>query len=135
VLNSPALKEFGIQKGTPDPHGGRIDRDPAGEPTGLLYEQALVPVRMATQPGYEDLLRGLKIMNEDFLRYGITSATDASGRNVDEIRAFQKAVAEGWLQVRLYFQVRTRTIQLGEHYLRRAGHRLRNEKLRLGSFK
>jgi len=138
VVNSLALKEFGIQKGTPDPHGGRIDRDPAGEPTGLLYEQALVSVRMATQPGYDDLLRGLKILNEDFLRYGITSATDASGRNPDEIRAFQKAVAEGWLKVRIYFQVRTSgpTIQLGEHYLQSGlvtGYG--NEKLRLGSFK
>jgi predicted amidohydrolase YtcJ len=138
VVNSTALKEFGIQKGTPDPHGGRIDRDPTGEPTGLLYEQALVPVRMATQPGYDDLLRGLKILNEDFLRYGITSATDASGRNMDEIRAFQKAVAEGWLQVRIYFQVRTSlpTINLGEHYLQSGlitGYG--NEKLRLGSFK
>jgi hypothetical protein len=138
VVNSLALKEFGIQKGTLDPHGGRIDRDPAGEPTGLLYEQALVPVRMATQPGYDDLLRGLKIMNEDFLRYGITSATDASGRNPDEIRAFQKALAEGWLKVRIYFQVRTSgpTIQLGEHYLQSGlvtGYG--NEKLRLGSFK
>ncbi len=104
----------------------------------MLYEQALVPVRMATQPGYDDLIRGLKIMNEDFLRYGITSATDASGRNPDEIRAFQKAVAEGWLQVRIYFQVRTSgpTIQLGEHYLQSGlvtGYG--NEKLRLGSFK
>ena len=138
VVNSLALKEFGIQKGTPDPHGGRIDRDPAGEPTGLLYEQALVPVRMATQPGYDDLLRGLKILNEDFLRYGITSATDASGRNSDEIRALQKAAAEGWLQVRIYFQVRTSgpTIQLGEHYLQSGlvtGYG--NEKLRLGSYK
>jgi len=138
VVNSLALKEFGIRKGTPDPHGGRIERDPAGEPTGLLYEQALVPVRMATQPGYDDLLRGLKIMNDDFLRYGITSATDASGRNPDEIRAFQKAVAEGWLKVRIYFQVRTSgpTIQLGEHYLQSGlvtGYG--NEKLRLGSFK
>ena len=138
VVNSFALKEFGIQKGTPDPHGGRIDRDPAGEPTGLLYEQALVPVRTATQTGYDDLLRGLKIMNEDFLRYGITSATDASGRNPDEIRALQKAAAEGWLQVRIYFQVRTSgpTIQLGEHYLQSGlvtGYG--NEKLRLGSYK
>ena len=138
VANSLALKEFGIKNGTLDPHGGRIDRDSSGEPTGLLYEQALVPLRMATQPGYDDLIRGLKIMNEDFLRYGITSATDASGRSPDAIRAYQKAVSEGWLQVRIYFQVRTSgpSIQMGEHYLRSGlvtGYG--NEKLRLGSFK
>ena len=138
VVNSRALKEFGIQRGTADPPGGRIDRDASGEPTGLLYEQALVPLRMATQPGYDDLIRGLKIMNDDFISYGITSATDASGRNPDEIRAFQKAAAEGWLQVRIYFQVLTSgpTIRLGENYLKTGlitGYG--NEKLRLGSFK
>jgi predicted amidohydrolase YtcJ len=138
VLNSLALKEFGIQKGTPDPHGGRIERDPVGEPTGLLYEQALLPARMGTQPNYEELVRGLKVMNEDFLRYGITSATDASGRNPDEIRAFQRGAVEGWLQVRIYFQVRTSgsAIRLGEHYLQSGlvtGYG--NEKLRLGSYK
>ncbi len=138
VINSLALKEFEIQKGSPDPHGGRIDRDKAGEPTGLLYEQALVPIRMSTQPTYDDFLRGLKIMNEDFLRYGITSATDASGRNAEEIRAFQTAVSEGWLKVRIYFQVRTSgaAIQLGEHYLQSGlvtGYG--NERLRLGSYK
>ena len=138
VLNSLALKEFGIQKGTPDPHGGRIERDKVGEPTGLLYEQALVPARMGTQPNFEELVRGLKIMNEDFLRYGITSATDASGRNPEEIRAFQRGAAEGWLQVRIYFQVRTSppSVLLGEKYLQSGlvtGYG--NEKLRLGSYK
>ena len=41
VVNSRALELAGIGRGTPDPQGGRIDRDPAsGEPTGLLQEQA-----------------------------------------------------------------------------------------------
>ncbi|HSR10599.1 MAG TPA: amidohydrolase, partial [Thermodesulfobacteriota bacterium] len=137
VINSPALREFGIQKGTPDPHGGRIDRDEAGEPTGLLYEQALLPVRMSTQPGYDDIIRGLKLANDDFLKYGITSVTDASGRNPDEIRAFQKGVEEGWLKVRVYFQVRTSgPVRVGDNYIQSGlvtGYG--NEKLRLGSYK
>ncbi len=138
VANSLVLKEFQIGKGTPDPHGGRIDRDKAGEPTGLLYEQGLVPIRMSTQPDYAEIIRGLRVANQEFLRYGITSATDASGRNADEIRAFQNGEEEGWLQVRIYFQVRTSgpTIRLGEHYLHSGlvtGYG--NEKLRLGSYK
>jgi predicted amidohydrolase YtcJ len=59
VVNSRALREFGIQKGTPDPHGGRIDRDPTGEPTGLLYEQAGVrrsnPGAEGHEPGFPPL--------------------------------------------------------------------------------
>jgi len=138
VLNSPALSAFGIQKGVPDPPGGKIERDERGEPTGLLYEEALVPVRMKTQPSYEEFIRGFRLMNEDFLRYGITSATDASGRNSDQIQAFQKGTAEGLFQVRIYFQVRTMgaTVRVGEHYLQSGlVTGFGNEKLRLGSYK
>ena len=39
-VNSVALKRCGITSGTPDPEGGRIMRDAAGEPTGILRETA-----------------------------------------------------------------------------------------------
>lgn len=138
VINSLALKEFGISKETADPPGGKIERNSEGEPTGLLYEQALVPIRMRTQPNYNDLIKGLKIMNDDFLSYGITSVTDASGRNPDEIRAFQEGINEGWLKVRICFQVRISPpiIDLGNHYIESGlltG--FGNERLRLGALK
>lgn len=41
VANTRALEIAGVGPGTPDPPGGKIDRDPAtGEPTGVLWEQA-----------------------------------------------------------------------------------------------
>lgn len=39
-VNSPALALGGIDRDTPDPEGGKIVRDAAGEPNGLLYEAA-----------------------------------------------------------------------------------------------
>ncbi|MBT2486378.1 amidohydrolase [Microbacterium sp. ISL-108] len=39
-VNSAALAELGITRDTPDPLGGHIAKDAAGEPTGLLYETA-----------------------------------------------------------------------------------------------
>jgi predicted amidohydrolase YtcJ len=45
VANTKALEEAGIDRGTPDPEGGRIDRDEAGEPTGLLIDEAISLVR------------------------------------------------------------------------------------------
>jgi predicted amidohydrolase YtcJ len=40
-LNSKALREFKISRDTPDPAGGRIERDPrSGEPTGVLRDAA-----------------------------------------------------------------------------------------------
>lgn len=38
--NSAALAAAHIDRNTPDPRGGRIDRDPQGEPTGALRDAA-----------------------------------------------------------------------------------------------
>ncbi|HYH83446.1 MAG TPA: amidohydrolase [Longimicrobium sp.] len=41
-LNTAALRLCGITAGTADPEGGQIVRDEAGEPTGVLLENAMV---------------------------------------------------------------------------------------------
>jgi predicted amidohydrolase YtcJ len=40
VVNSAALKLAGITRDTPDPAGGRIEKDADGEPTGMLIDTA-----------------------------------------------------------------------------------------------
>jgi len=134
VANSKTLNHFDITKNTPDPEGGKIDRDQHGEPTGILYEHAQIPIRLATEPSFEESETGMALMNRDFLKNGITSAQDASGRNPNEIVLFQK----GSSQIRIYFMVRIsgENIRLGEQYLTsglRTG--FGNERLRLGSLK
>ena len=41
VCNSLALKLAGVTRETPDPPGGVIVKDSAGEPTGLLKDEAM----------------------------------------------------------------------------------------------
>ncbi len=41
MANSVALERAGIDRSTPDPPGGSFDRDPAGNPTGVLRETAI----------------------------------------------------------------------------------------------
>ena len=40
-VNSAMLKKMKIDRGTPDPEGGQIVRDPSGEPTGVLRDTAM----------------------------------------------------------------------------------------------
>jgi predicted amidohydrolase YtcJ len=44
-VNSAALRAAGIGRNTPDPADGRIERDPAGNPTGTLHEGATALVQ------------------------------------------------------------------------------------------
>ncbi len=73
VANSAALAQAGVTSATPDPPGGVIDRDEAGEPTGVLRETAIEIVSKAmagTAPVMQDdLLRALTALTS----LGITS--------------------------------------------------------------
>jgi predicted amidohydrolase YtcJ len=138
VANSRVLEEFDIGPGTPDPEGGKIEKDAQGRPTGLLYEQAAMRIRMQTLPSPAELETALKKMNADFLQLGITSLHDASGVNPDEIRVFQKGVSEGWIKVRLYLMVRSAgsVCQLGDAFLQTGlVTGFGNERIRLGPYK
>jgi predicted amidohydrolase YtcJ len=79
-VNSRALAAAGITKDTPDPAGGRIERDPrSGEPTGTLRESAAGLVeRVVPELRPEDHIRGLKAGLALVNRFGIASIIEAS---------------------------------------------------------
>jgi predicted amidohydrolase YtcJ len=137
AVNSLALDFVGYGPDTPDPEGGKIQRDGSGTPTGVLFETARVPFWKNTFPDLAALEKGMPLMNQDFLSLGITSAHDASGRNPDEIRAYQKGIDQGWLDVRIYAMARlSGDIQVGHHYLESGLMTgFGNEKLRIGALK
>ncbi|MDD4337085.1 MAG: amidohydrolase [Firmicutes bacterium] len=76
VANSAALKISGVTADTPDPEGGRIDRDPAtGEPTGLLMDRAqdLIAIPPYTD---EEVERGFILALRKLSQWGITTVHD-----------------------------------------------------------
>jgi predicted amidohydrolase YtcJ len=79
-VNSKALEMAGITRDTPDPAGGRIERDPqTGEATGALQESAMGFVERVTPPKTAEqmeagLREALRILNA----LGITSFQEAS---------------------------------------------------------
>jgi predicted amidohydrolase YtcJ len=79
-VNSKALALAGVTAATPDPAGGRIERDPAtGAPTGTLRESAAGLVeKLVPELGPEDYIRGLEAGLTLANRYGIVSIVEAS---------------------------------------------------------
>ena len=72
-VSSAALAAAAVTRATPDPAGGVIARDAAGEPTGLLYENALAHVAGADGADDLDALAGVV---ERLAELGITSVHD-----------------------------------------------------------
>jgi predicted amidohydrolase YtcJ len=78
--NSKALTLAGITRATPNPTGGIIERDAAGEATGILREDAastLVKAKVP-RPTPETLRRALDWATREMLSYGVTSYTEAA---------------------------------------------------------
>lgn len=80
VANTKALQLAGVTKQTQDPEGGRVVKNAAGEPTGLLRETAtgligrFVPGK-TRQALKEDLVAAMKHANAN----GITAVSDIPG--------------------------------------------------------
>lgn len=79
IANTAALKAGSVTAGTPDPQGGKIDRDEKGEATGILRETAQGLVRSKIpRPTAEQRRRGMELALADAAQWGITSAQDFS---------------------------------------------------------
>lgn len=77
-VNSKALEIAGIDKTTPDPADGRIERLSDGSPQGTLHEGAIRFVEgHAPEHTVEDLTAGLARGQEELLSHGITGWQDA----------------------------------------------------------
>ena len=103
-INSRALEAAHITDETPDPPGGRFDRDPATQKhNGRVSERANeVFDKLIPEPSSrEDYREGVKLIAKMMSRAGITSAHDAYGSH-DDLRAYQDAHAAGELSVRIY---------------------------------
>jgi len=102
VANSVALKLAGIDRETPDPPGGTIDRGPDGRPTGVLKELAqglverLLPV--ATTEQRREAIRNLA---REFNKEGMTGLKDP-GIETATWEDYQQVLAEGGLTVRVF---------------------------------
>lgn len=100
--NSAGLSAAGVDRNTADPPGGRIVRDAAGEPTGLLLERAIDLIRaVAPTPEPERLCTAIREAQREAHRLGVTGIHDVEGP--DALRAFRSLEASDELRLRVLF--------------------------------
>jgi len=105
-VNSAALRLAGIDRGTPDPADGRVERDADGNPSGTLHEGAMTLVNrlLPAEPAermVEALLTGQRYLHS----FGVTAWQDAIvgsyGDAGDPAPAYLAAAADGRLTGRV----------------------------------
>ncbi len=101
VANSLALQAGNVTKTTPDPAGGKIERDADGQATGMLLEDTAMHLVRGKIPEMTDeqLRQGLEMVLEEVARNGITSVQDNS--DWEFFGLYHKLKEEGNLTVRI----------------------------------
>jgi len=111
LANSLAILRAGVTENTPDPPGGRIDRDDRGLPTGLFRDAAMALVQPAAVdvghhgPNFHvasergELAAAVERAGTAYLAAGLTTVCDAQVTS-RELAAYREARAESRLLVR-----------------------------------
>ena len=105
-VNSEALQRAGITRETPDPPAGRIVRDAAGEPTGMLLDTAgELVTRLIPKTDAVELRAALLAAQEHLFSLGITAWHDAIvGEYLtlpDCLPSYLATIADGTLRARV----------------------------------
>ncbi|MEZ4644687.1 MAG: amidohydrolase [Chloroflexota bacterium] len=99
-VNSRALKIAGITAATPDPPGGQIQRDAQGQPTGILFEEAVNLVTAhIPQPTTADIAAAMLQAQQKCWQAGLTGLHDFDGRS--SFAALQTLQQQGELGLRV----------------------------------
>lgn len=99
VANSTALRLSGIDRFTGDPVGSRIERDTAGNPTGIIEEGFdLMAIPVADSERLRDSLR--RSLETGFLHNGVTTVYELPASS-SGTRAYQELHRRGELPVRM----------------------------------
>lgn len=115
LLNAAALKAAGITKATPDPVGGRIERDQNGNPTGMLIAEPNAMILYSTLAKGPKLplahqINSTRHFMRELNRLGVTSCIDAGGgfqNYPDDYEVIEHLHREGQMTVRIAYNLFT----------------------------
>jgi predicted amidohydrolase YtcJ len=101
VANTLALSMAGIGADTPDPPGGRFERDAQGRPNGVLYEPPAFEqvARLVPPLSLDEQADALRDMQRSYHAAGLTGIMDP-GVSPEMMRLYQRLWRQGELSMR-----------------------------------
>ena len=101
-VNSRALELAGVSQSTPDPAGGRFERDSSGRLNGHVADQATGVFEKLIHLNYsrDDYREGVRLIGKMMTGRGVTSVGDADA-STDDLQAYQDARDAGELSIRV----------------------------------
>ena len=120
MVNSKAFEVAWVTKDTPEPMGGRFEKDPTtGALTGWIHENAievLQPVEGGREPNLKEAMEGIRWMAEQYVASGLVYAYDVVTQGIIT-RAYQELLSRGQLPLRIaleiYHELMPHLVQLG----------------------
>lgn len=102
VANSMAIKQAGVSKESADPDGGRIERDAAGEPTGMFIDNAMDLINaLIAAPSEAQKREAYEVGGDVYAAYGWTGLHNVSVDPAD-VTLMEEEAAAGRLNIRIY---------------------------------
>ena len=122
IANAKAMELAGVTRKTPNPPGGEIIKDRAGNPIGVFRERAsglvgkaLAEARAKRTPERveADAVREVEMADREYISKGIVSVHDA-GVGFETVDLYKKLAEQGKLNVRLYVMLSESAAKLAE---------------------
>jgi predicted amidohydrolase YtcJ len=100
--NAVAMRAAGVHRATPDPPGGKILRDAAGEPTGVFIDHAMSLIE-AKMPPDPPAVRARRILKAADLAVSLgLTGVEEMGIDDETVSVYRSLASEGRLPLRVY---------------------------------
>jgi predicted amidohydrolase YtcJ len=106
LANAEAMRVSGVDRDTPDPPGGKIIRDAAGEPTGVFIDAAVELISRNIPPlSKNQIAKSIRAAIDECSRFGLTGVHDAGiTPYIEDI--YKEMIDGGDFKLRVYAMLR-----------------------------
>ncbi|MDF1504205.1 amidohydrolase [Roseisolibacter sp. H3M3-2] len=135
LVNAAGMRAAAITRDTKDPEGGRLERTPSGDPTGVFVDRAQGLVERAIPNATRDELReALRAATRELHRYGLVGVHSA-GEGRATIELMEEMAQRGELDLRANIMIGDDSAALRHYFARGPRRALHDGRLWVSSVK